>query len=97
MIPDMQLALRMLDGVRVNGVQIELYAATRIRSGVVVIHHVTAINPESRGGDWAASWSACRAKPRARCNFSSTGLKAAADAVAALTDRYPSNIHIKPI
>ena len=49
MIPDMQLALRMLDGVRVNGVQIELYAATRIRSGVVVIHHVTAINPESRG------------------------------------------------
>ncbi len=35
-------------GVRVNVVQIELDAATRIRSGVV-IHRVTAIDPESCG------------------------------------------------
>ncbi len=67
MIPDMRLALRVLDmsiggcalflpddvpavtpGVRVNGVQIELDAATRIRSAMVV-HHVTSINPESQG------------------------------------------------
>jgi c-di-GMP-binding flagellar brake protein YcgR len=67
MIPDMRLALRVLDmsiggcalflpddvptvtpGVRVNAVQIELDASTRIRSAIV-IHHVTGINPESHG------------------------------------------------
>ena len=67
MIPDMQLALRVLDmsiggcalflpddvpaiapGVRVNAVQLELDANTRIRTAIL-IHHVTSINPESRG------------------------------------------------
>jgi flagellar brake protein len=67
MIPDMQLALRVLDvsiggcalhlpddvpplepGVRINGVQLELDAGTRLRTALV-IHHIAAINPESHG------------------------------------------------
>lgn len=67
MIPDMQLALRVLDvsvggcalflpddvptvdpGVRINGVRLELDANTCVH-GAVIIHHVTAINPEAGG------------------------------------------------
>jgi flagellar brake protein len=35
-------------GVRINAVQLDVDATTRIRSAVV-IHHVTSINPESHG------------------------------------------------
>jgi c-di-GMP-binding flagellar brake protein YcgR len=67
MIPEMQLALRVLDvgiggcalflpddvptvdpGVRINRVRLELDASTRVHAAVIV-HHVTAINPESGG------------------------------------------------
>ena len=67
MLPDMRLALRVLDlsiggcalllpddvpplpvGAQINGVQIELDLVTRLETGLV-LHHVTAIQSESRG------------------------------------------------
>lgn len=74
MIPDMQLALRVLDvsfggcalflpddvpplspGVRINGVQVELDADTRLRASIA-LQHVTSINPESGGTRLGCEW-----------------------------------------
>ncbi len=74
MIPEMQLALRVLDvsasgcalfvpddvppldlGVRVNHVRVELDSSTTVTSGLL-LRHVTAINPQSRGARLGCEW-----------------------------------------